>query len=114
MRISDWSSDVCSSDLVARKADRHRAGVRGQPFGGCEGDRGGAYPSKRGRVKREETRPLHEIAHRQPRRKAREAPGGQGGVRPRSEESSEGKGCVRTCRSRWSTQHSKKKKKKNY
>src|SRR3546814_13061547 len=83
MRISDWSSDVCSSDLVARKADRHRTGVRGQPFGGCEGDRGGAYPSQRGRVKREETRPLHEIEHRQPRRKARAAPGGQDVARPR-------------------------------
>src|SRR3546814_12409651 len=33
MRISDWSSDVCSSDLVARKAaycaGRHRLGTEG-------------------------------------------------------------------------------------
>src|SRR3546814_10643042 len=27
MRISDWSSDVCSSDLVPQKADRRRFGA---------------------------------------------------------------------------------------
>src|SRR3546814_7325264 len=38
MRISDWSSDVCSSDLAARlarragpsEAERHQSGVRAQ------------------------------------------------------------------------------------
>src|SRR3546814_11784341 len=36
MRISDWSSDVCSSDLQARGGFAHladRAGCRGQRFG---------------------------------------------------------------------------------
>src|SRR3546814_4489746 len=28
MRISDWSSDVCSSDLFADQADRHHAAGR--------------------------------------------------------------------------------------
>src|SRR3546814_15550220 len=27
MRISDWSSDVCSSDLIAHGAELHHAGV---------------------------------------------------------------------------------------
>src|SRR3546814_19997400 len=31
MRISDWSSDVCSSDLVLLPQPRHRRGRRGQP-----------------------------------------------------------------------------------
>src|SRR3546814_10540529 len=32
MRISDWSSDVCSSDLIVGVAARHRgAGLRDQP-----------------------------------------------------------------------------------
>src|SRR3546814_5742450 len=32
MRISDWSSDVCSSDLV----DEDRLGLTGQSYGGLE------------------------------------------------------------------------------
>src|SRR3546814_19237613 len=27
MRISDWSSDVCSSDLTTRPAEKRRAGI---------------------------------------------------------------------------------------
>src|SRR3546814_5132637 len=30
MRISDWSSDVCSSDLAALGVPRHRSGLRGR------------------------------------------------------------------------------------
>src|SRR3546814_10142641 len=37
MRISDWSSDVCSSDLRARKA------IDGE---GREGERDGPYPER--------------------------------------------------------------------
>src|SRR3546814_3199523 len=44
MRISDWSSDVCSSDLVALEhageAVAHLG--RGQADGDCAGDVGGA------------------------------------------------------------------------
>src|SRR3546814_12893657 len=32
MRISDWSSDVCSSDLVARRPAAPPAGGLGRPF----------------------------------------------------------------------------------
>src|SRR3546814_5001889 len=33
MRISDWSSDVCSSDLAQRVADRHDVELDGEAFG---------------------------------------------------------------------------------
>src|SRR3546814_9496266 len=35
MRISDWSSDVCSSDLLPPATGR-RAGCRGAAAGGCQ------------------------------------------------------------------------------
>src|SRR3546814_8093200 len=86
MRISDWSSDVCSSDLVRQRDDRlevqhHLVALecptqigldverrhRGAAHGGVEGDRAG----------------LAEFLGR-------------------SEERRVGKECVSTCRSRWS------------
>src|SRR3546814_6340269 len=75
MRISDWSSDVCSSDLR-----RHLPGRRGFRLQ----DR----RISRGRV--QEGR-----GHRPD----------EGSPRPpaRSEERRVGKECVRTCKSRWST-----------
>src|SRR3546814_10093597 len=91
MRISDWSSDVCSSDLHAAievtaevdqrlgaAADRlavdhtlHRTGCRhADPGGGQGGEQLG--PEHRGQ---------------------------------RSEERRVGRACVSTCRSRWSREH---------
>src|SRR3546814_1019472 len=76
MRISDWSSDVCSSDLVSRlgrpdlRAPCHGCPCRARRRGWC---RAGAPP-----------------------------PGGTAGHRCRSEERRVGKECVSTCRSRWS------------
>src|SRR3546814_3719521 len=71
MRISDWSSDVCSSDLLTDREFSERAvveaGVATIPLSALyEGD----------------GRPDHIVR--------------------RSEESRVGKGCVSTCRSRWS------------
>src|SRR3546814_4419844 len=77
MRISDWSSDVCSSDLAS--AQRARAGRRlraRQPLPG---------PADHAAT-----------AHR--------AAGPQA-VPDRSEERRVGKECVSTCRSRWSPYH---------
>src|SRR3546814_5300692 len=80
MRISDWSSDVCSSDLPD------------QPVGEIGGRRearrhGGAH---RGRVRRHVPALARDRA----------------GERPaRSEERRVGKECVSTCRSRWSPYH---------
>src|SRR3546814_15368119 len=114
MRMSEWSSDVCSSDLyidtgaeqlqrgrwapalfLRLPADRRRAGVRRSGEGArraqfrdrCEqrrGDRGAAR-----RVAGDPDRTLL------------------------SEERRVGKECVSTCRSRWSPEHSKKTKRKN-
>src|SRR3546814_7834542 len=86
MRISDWSSDVCSSDLQAlldapHAAEKHCA-QRRIAFGPLE-------------VEMDQTVLLDQ---RDPRR---------------SEERSEGKECVSTCRSRRSPSHYKNKHKPN-
>src|SRR3546814_8853986 len=86
VRISDWSSDVCSSDLVEDPDVLQRA-VGGQCWHaglpGCEVGRCGLRMRLgRGRGGRREW----------PRR-------------GRSEERRVGKECVSTCRSRWSPYH---------
>src|SRR3546814_3378828 len=88
MRISDWSSDVCSSDLLAGP-DLHAGGEgRGPPVPahvlGAHGDGGHALGGERPR----EGRHVHEAGHVL-----------------RSEERRVGKECVSTCRSRWSPYH---------
>src|SRR3546814_2637750 len=94
MRISDWSSDVCSSDLDPRQDSRHGEGesapgtiAQGRPGQEVEGGRGGARAAQgaawQGAV----------AAQRHPAR------------RGRSEERRVGKECVSTCRSRWSPYH---------
>src|SRR3546814_21175590 len=86
MRISDWSSDVCSSDLVGpRRHDEDRPPR--QPDRTADRARD---PGPRGLPT--------------PRRQPGPPPAAH-----RSEERSVGKECVSTCRSRWSTYHQKKK-----
>src|SRR3546814_5993886 len=76
MRISDWSSDVCSSDLWRR-----------DDFGG---------PARFGQSVRRPIGGAEECAR----------PHGSGNEVPRrSEERRVGKECVSTCRSRWSPYH---------
>src|SRR3546814_6177972 len=90
MRISDWSSDVCSSDLGGQGLCREisRAGGRGK------GDR---YPPwLPGR-----TGPSERDARADCSTRSRPGAGGTG----RSEERRVGKECVSTCRSRWSPYH---------
>src|SRR3546814_17966673 len=100
MRISDWSSDVCSSDL---RTD-HAFGALGR---GQAGDMAQRRPN--------------DLADAQMRRERREgvlehdlggaaeiaflAPIHRGDIDPRSEERRVGKECVSTCRSRWSPYH---------
>src|SRR3546814_10077705 len=81
MRISDWSSDVCSSDLspvASRLASPKWAGIA--EFGSRWGD---AYLLRRGLY----------------------MPWELGGAMGRSEERRVGKECVSTCRSRGSPYH---------
>src|SRR3546814_14574866 len=101
MRISDWSSDVCSSDLSAdvlrarpqHRRHRHaRRGLEGRPL--VRGSRQARDQAQAGCDA--EGRP-----HRARRARCRVT---------RSEERRVGKECVSTCRSRWSPYHSKKKK----
>src|SRR3546814_13092444 len=98
MRISDWSSDVCSSDLAEGIPLRHiqqdltvsmyRTSIETVPAGPF---RGGMVVSMRPMT------PAHAI-------RAVEITSKQ----PRSEERRVGKECVITCRSRWSPYHEKK------
>src|SRR3546814_3814861 len=86
MRISDWSSDVCSSDLryAAARSHLHPAATaaRSAPMPASRSGHGSASPRRQ---------PAHA---NQPS--------------PRSEERRVGKECVSTCRSRWSPYHYKK------
>src|SRR3546814_6614663 len=86
MRISDWSSDVCSSDLLCLTTQRLLSdeGVRTCRTG--------------------VDLVVHEV-------KELEGVHVTDGHLVRSEERRVGKECVSTCRSRWSPYHSKKKKK---
>src|SRR3546814_14185198 len=85
MRISDWSSDVCSSDLAASGADKPSAAH----------DRSGEHRTTAGSACACELR----------RARCRDFRS----ERNRSEERRVGKECVSTCRSRWSPYHYKKK-----
>src|SRR3546814_14854100 len=79
MRISDWSSDVCSSDLRYRQGDHNAAaGLSGEHRVHRVEQHGMAQPGRDTAA-----------GERRPRKLAR------------SEESRVGKECVSTCRSRW-------------
>src|SRR3546814_12866319 len=99
MRISDWSSDVCSSDLGL--AARPPAPVIVAGRGYAPDTRVGAMPP--------DTRApadAHDVSLA--RNRLRSQPG-QTREGPRSEERRVGKECVSTCRSRWPPYHSQKK-----
>src|SRR3546814_13959555 len=101
MRISDWSSDVCSSDLSHIAYEVFQAGY----WFRLEGDR--LYVTAR----RPDVAPLSpDLRSAISSHKAaiiaavRIIPAGCPS-RPRSEERRVGKECVSTCRSRWSPYH---------
>src|SRR3546814_11895315 len=89
MRISDWSSDVCSSDLLLLRAFslRPRAEIEALEAAVAE------HPERR-EAQRVLAHELTALVH---------------GTDARSEERRVGKECVSTCRSRWSPYHYKKK-----
>src|SRR3546814_13244300 len=98
MRISDWSSDVCSSDLVVEL--ERRGELAFEPFedagdlglvGAADHDRGGAEHFVRQRGVGDERR-----ARGAEQRRAATLGAA------RSDERRVGKECVSTCRARWS------------
>src|SRR3546814_16107423 len=101
MLISDWSSDVCSSDLRADVnclAVLHRIGQRGQSVAFLrEPDTGGHIEIARKAVSTAQIDRLRAKRFEGPLRTPSLALAFE-----RSEERRVGKECVSTCRSRWS------------
>src|SRR3546814_15875656 len=98
MRISDWSSDVCSSDLLA-----HRQITPGFAHPGIKAIRQRPHEFRQTRLLQNLPQLLvcgARIAYKQI---APHAPQKHRGKT--SEERSVGKECVSTCRSRWSLYH---------
>src|SRR3546814_20138112 len=91
MRISDWSSDVCSSDLRT-----HRPVV---PHGSLPHRRAVTCPGRERLGRRPPD--VADLGLRRASRGAQE-PAAFSAYCGRSEERSVGKECVSTCRSRWS------------
>src|SRR3546814_2713893 len=95
MRISDWSSDVCSSDLCgADQSEGDGAGCRmcEQRFSSFQGN-----PRRNGSIQRA-------VVYLRARRTIARISVLRAGE-DRSEERRVGKECVSTCRSRWSPYH---------
>src|SRR3546814_2808407 len=88
LRISDWSSDVCSSDLSQYVSIRYTERLSEAGINPSVGHTGSAYDN----ALAETINGLYktEVIHRRG---------------PRSEERRVGKECVSTCRSRWSPYH---------
>src|SRR3546814_19760792 len=97
MRISDWSSDVCSSDLLYQDT-----AAANWDLGSCGSqttfNSGRAILAAAADVRDQ----LLDAA-------ATELEADRGDLELRSEERRVGKECVRTCRSRWSPYHYNKK-----
>src|SRR3546814_17145273 len=98
MRISDWSSDVCSSDLFQVLPNIRVNGLNSA----------GAFLFKGSAGIADEPRRMQEIVdHYRFKNIQFEMPGGSAYINGhvRSEERRVGKECVSTCRSRWSPYH---------
>src|SRR3546814_15239322 len=109
MRISDWSSDVCSSDLTKVPHPFRRRRERGLVH-----LHRGAIEQLHARHDRvpvhiETSHPITDPSHRFYPLQAQRPPEGN---QERSEERRVGKACVSTCRSGWSPTHKKKTSKK--
>src|SRR3546814_15018883 len=104
MRISDWSSDVCSSDLNIQGC----LAVIGSPPGAAESAyMGGGPPCKDPSAQfcnAVVTAAVKRGRHAPTGASARQEPYATLGI-SRSEERRVGKECVSTCRSRWSPYH---------
>src|SRR3546814_11215723 len=104
MRISDWSSDVCSSDLARMRRVDGDAGLLGRPFDDDAGDAG------LGQTLLEILADLQILVQQTGILLVAGIPARVPGAVDRSEERRVGKECVSTCRSRLLPFHLKKKK----
>src|SRR3546814_11307316 len=98
MRISDWSSDVCSSDLVELPSPRSFT------------DMVALFAARReGILHAHLVRDVHVVRYEPGRLEFRPSPQAPrdlaNRIGQRSEERRVGKECVSTCRSRWSPYH---------
>src|SRR3546814_12697532 len=106
MRISDWSSDVCSSDLDGEHVDKRRIGsilafVRVHPgVVGAKAERAGTGFQAVVGAGIQAAGPFHADVH-----VAAMVRGDVVVGTARSEERRVGKECVSSCRSRWSPYH---------
>src|SRR3546814_9838020 len=112
MRISDWSSDVCSSDLQRGGDDADPGDELADAGPRLVGD--AVEVARRARELVEHRRAVDEVARREDQRRVarpeEDAPAAilgppRGLAHRRSEERRVGKECVSTCRSRWSPYH---------
>src|SRR3546814_15428489 len=110
MRISDWSSDVCSSDLTTIQAVRERSHWNSQNIrprdpvllGLCsQGDLNAAVEKARRAAEKAGINLPQPEHHEEERPAPQREPSGN----PRSEERRVGKECVSTCCSRGSPYH---------
>src|SRR3546814_16479037 len=99
MRISDWSSDVCSSDLAVGAHQVEPCGIGVAPVDDDLVGVGAAAFRVGYVLIIDAEKALHQRFHRH----------GLDAGNGRSEERRVGKECVSTCSSRWSPYHSKKK-----
>src|SRR3546814_20522457 len=100
MRISDWSSDVCSSDLPTAEEEARCAEIEAEMNSIAES----ADESDDGITEDEEQR-YRELESELSGIQNRPAVLTEDQKAARSEERRVGKECVSTCRSRWSTNH---------
>src|SRR3546814_13097935 len=107
MRISDWSSDVCSSDLAFSKLQEELADARNLLAERKTIDRAKAILMKRRGIDEPAAYALLRSHAMQSNRRIVDV--AEALMTARSEERRVGKECVSTCRSRWSPYHSKKK-----
>src|SRR3546814_20322241 len=100
MRISDWSSDVCSSDLIGARTQVRYLDQVGEDIIAVEAQQWVAVDQDGGN-----TGDHHHIIGDAARQAGFEHDPQQGGDTRRSEERRVGKACVSTVISRWSPYH---------
>src|SRR3546814_12564697 len=102
MRISDWSSDVCSSDLFDKARDKIMMGTENRSMAMSEEEKTLTAYHEAGHAIVGRLVPEHDPVY-----KVTIIPRGRalGITMYRSEERRVGKECVSPCRSRWSPYH---------